>query len=380
MTASTTAALDLFLRGGVVSLLVLLAGRLLAEHGRVTAARLGALFAVGSAAYALCSLPGLHAQAGVWAGPLMALATANSYVFWLLACSLFDDAFRPRAWHGLGWLALAALGVVQGLVLVPGHRPEAALLGLVLDLQPLVWAGLAAWQAMATAAADLVEPRRRLRLFIVAAAALHSVLTALATRAGAGSATTGDGGGLWDAAGLLAISGVITLALLRVGGGHALFAADCAPVPTTPPAPEPAPVDPAWVTALERAMRLDRAYRRDGLTIGQLAVDLGLPEYRLRRLINQGLGHRNFNAFLNHYRLAEAKAALADPAQAEVPILTIALDAGFGSLGPFNRAFKADTGQTPGDFRRQMLPAPALVEPSKSAVGAVSASRISNPA
>ena len=78
-----------------------------------------------------------------------------------------------------------------------------------------------------------------------------------------------------------------------------------------------------------------------------------MPEYRLRRLINQRLGHRNFSSFVNGYRLAEATAALADPAQAEVPILTIALDAGFQSIGPFNRAFKAHTGMTPTAYRKQ---------------------------
>ena len=69
-------------------------------------------------------------------------------------------------------------------------------------------------------------------------------------------------------------------------------------------------------------------------------------------LINEGLGHRNFNAFLNRYRIEEAKAALADPTQKDVPIVTIAMDCGFKSLGPFNRAFKVDTGQTPSEFRR----------------------------
>ena len=102
---------------------------------------------------------------------------------------------------------------------------------------------------------------------------------------------------------------------------------------------------------------------------------VGVPEYRLRRLINQGLGHRNFNSFVNHYRIAEARAALADPAQAAVPVLTIALDAGFSSLGPFNRAFKAETGLTPSDFRRQNLGISGIGEPIPE-----SASRISNPA
>jgi len=83
-----------------------------------------------------------------------------------------------------------------------------------------------------------------------------------------------------------------------------------------------------------------------------LAQRLGIPEYKLRRLINQRLGYRNFNVFLNNHRIEESKAALADPAQAEVPIITIAMDAGFQSLGPFNRAFKALTGVTPTEYRR----------------------------
>jgi AraC-like DNA-binding protein len=66
----------------------------------------------------------------------------------------------------------------------------------------------------------------------------------------------------------------------------------------------------------------------------------GLGLKGLRRLINGELGFRNFTAFLNSYRLAEVRDVLADPDQREVPILTIALDAGFGSLGPFNRAFR----------------------------------------
>jgi AraC-like DNA-binding protein len=58
---------------------------------------------------------------------------------------------------------------------------------------------------------------------------------------------------------------------------------------------------------------------------------------------------------VNRWRLTDAKAALADPGQASVPVSTIALDAGFGSLGPFNRAFKAETGLTPSEYRAQAL-------------------------
>ena len=102
-------------------------------------------------------------------------------------------------------------------------------------------------------------------------------------------------------------------------------------------------------------MTVERVYRQEGLTIGVLAAKLDLPEYRLRQAINEGLGYRNFNAFLHRYRINEAKAALSDPGQRDVAVLTIAMDAGFQSIGPFNRAFKAATGRTPSEFRREHL-------------------------
>ena len=118
---------------------------------------------------------------------------------------------------------------------------------------------------------------------------------------------------------------------------------------------KPPAIDPELLRRLQQLMTVERAYRREGLTIGLLSAELGVPEYRLRQLINEGLGYRNFNAFLNHYRIEEAKAALADPEQKEVPVLTIAMDTGFQSVGPFNRAFKSVTDLTPTEFRRIAL-------------------------
>jgi len=76
-------------------------------------------------------------------------------------------------------------------------------------------------------------------------------------------------------------------------------------------------------------MEDDRAYRDEGLSVESLADRFGVPEFRLRRLINQRLGHRNFTDFVDLYRLEEAERALSDPAQARAPVLTIARDAGW---------------------------------------------------
>ncbi len=96
-------------------------------------------------------------------------------------------------------------------------------------------------------------------------------------------------------------------------------------------------------------------YRTPSLTIATLASQLDTQEHRLRALINKQLGHRNFSSFLNGYRISEAKEKFADRALVDLPILTIAMDLGYGSLAPFNRAFRAETGQTPSDFRKEAI-------------------------
>jgi AraC-like DNA-binding protein len=349
---ATLSALNLALRGGVVLLLLLIAAALLHDRPKPAVARLGALFALGAAAYTVCSVQGFHERAGLWAAPVIALAVGNNLVFWLFARALFGDDVRVGPGYLLLWAPIAAAGVVGALGLQPD--PVLRIIGLGLSLQAVAFAGLAVVQTLGSWAADLVEPRRRLRVFIVAATALHIGLTAAA-----GLAPRLDATPLVrfaDAVSLALIAVTVAWAALRGSTGALLLAAE--PHEGLKPATTIARLEPSdmvLLRRLEREMNEDRAYRRDGLTIGQLAHGLGVPEYRLRRVINRGLGHRNFAAYLNSHRIAEARAALSDPSQVETPILTIALDAGFGSLGPFNRAFKAETGLTPSAYRRAAL-------------------------
>ena len=120
-------------------------------------------------------------------------------------------------------------------------------------------------------------------------------------------------------------------------------------------APTIRPQDQATYARLTELMETRRVWAEPGLTIGALAEKLSAPEHQLRALINKGLGHRNFAGFLNSYRLAYAKDVLANAEHARLPVLTIAMDAGFGSLAPFNRAFKASEGITPSEYRAERL-------------------------
>ena len=97
----------------------------------------------------------------------------------------------------------------------------------------------------------------------------------------------------------------------------------------------------------------DGFYTETQLTIKELAIKLLTPEHQLRELINKHLGFRNFSDFLNSYRLPAACAQFSDAANIRKPILTIALELGYGSIATFNRAFKAKMGTTPKEYRNK---------------------------
>jgi AraC-like DNA-binding protein len=188
-----------------------------------------------------------------------------------------------------------------------------------------------------------------LRVFVVVTTAVYAGFNAMTQifvpGGGAQSLLTTANAGI-----LAGVVIAIAYSLMRVQG-EAIFPAATKPAAAVV-AGEANAVDRKLLDALLRLMADERIYRHEGITVGALATKLTVPEYRLRRLINRQLGYRNFNVFLNNHRIEEAKAALADPSQAEVPVITIAMDAGFQSLGPFNRAFKATTGVTPTEYRR----------------------------
>src|SRR6185312_2643738 len=348
------AMLEAGLRGAAVALDVVLAALLLRDSRRSPAGLYGALFALSAAAYVVVTAPGLLYQPALpWLVPLRLISLGTPAVFWLFAVAAFDDAAVASWRDALPWLGTVALGFVCASGLLPAACP------LYHALQ-LVFVGLAIRQALVGRAADLVEERRRFRVALVLAAALYTAAV-IVLELFMGGPPAAPPVSIANAAGLLALTFVFVLTQLSLSTHGQLIPA----VPATPRGfPTEAPPragaavgeqETALLDRLRRLMEQDRAYREEGLSVAALADKLSIPEYRLRRLIHHRLGHRNFSTFVNAYRLTDAVAALGDPSQAGVPVVTIALDAGFQSLGPFNRAFKAHTGMTPTDYRRLQL-------------------------
>lgn len=99
---------------------------------------------------------------------------------------------------------------------------------------------------------------------------------------------------------------------------------------------------------IDELMSVQKFYKETGLTLSKLSETLSVSEQKLRITINQTMGFRNFNQFLNHYRICEATQLIAS---SKDPIANIAMDVGFNSLSAFNKAFKEIHGKTPREFR-----------------------------
>ena len=96
-----------------------------------------------------------------------------------------------------------------------------------------------------------------------------------------------------------------------------------------------------------------KQYTDPELTLKSLSSSLHVSTQVLSMVINQESG-KNFNAFVNQYRIEEAKMLLSDPDHQSFTISAIAFKVGFNSLSSFNSAFKKETNLTPQAYRKEL--------------------------
>ena len=133
-----------------------------------------------------------------------------------------------------------------------------------------------------------------------------------------------------------------------------------APTAKKPPvksAPAPGAMDPRLGERIRGALEDEMRFATPDFKVADLAAAVGEQEYKVSQCITGLLGYRNFNHLINARRIEHAKLMLMAPEHRETPILSIAFDCGFGSIGPFNRAFKQEVGLTPRQFRLSAAPA-----------------------
>jgi len=336
---------------------LLLLVRLLVSNPRLRSAQLIALIVFCGICHVILS----RQDYGYWIAPAYrfdvgGLATFLNFarnltpgLFMILCFDLFSESRHFPRWL-LGLFALQMFLEVPVRWLMPPGWAYAydatqvipATLETLFALAALYWT-VTDWRA------DLIEARRAGRALTLLVIALNIVLSSLLLR------LLIDQNSIANyythealIASSLAVVAFLLLALSDQDIGSRIDPAHAA----APPAPKPADAETqAALARLANLLEVERVYRRPSLSLGDLADLAQVPEYRLRKLINEALGYQNFNAFLHGYRIREACEMLRDPAQRRIPILTIALSVGYQSVNTFNRGFRDIVGMTPSAYR-----------------------------
>ncbi len=330
-------------------------------HHKGSLARLMSLFCICLIAY-LLNRVFADSQSPAVTFLLNRFATMTPLVLWVIAFNLFVDSWRI---HRRIWLAMVIFVVARviGIPLYDPASPRSEFWFIVVYFIPqLILLGFsihAVYLAIKGYNQDLMEQRRRARLlFVISMGILLSVLV------GNGFFSFVDpfldNFQLFDLSPIPITVFPLYIFLITLGFNLTIFHLRQDTFLLPPSEPEQnnnssqaidqsnRNADPAVLAQIKKLMEEDQLYRKMGLTITELAEALSMQEYLLRRLINQQLNYRNFNQFLNNYRINEACKRLRDTRS---PISTIALDVGYVSLSSFNKAFKDRYNITPSDYR-----------------------------
>jgi len=275
------------------------------------------------------------------------LSIPNIGLLWWFMLSLLKDDFKLGRfeWTGMFLLCLAPFTYwLDRLGLPIAYWDEINVYG---GIVPFIMIAHLIWVALSELSIDLVEPRRRARYWLSAAILLAVLISLLSEYLGNPLTESLLRNGF-----ALPVTWLWLFWLSRMQPEVLRFEPQQEPIKRTS---DIDPKDHALHQRLLEAMQEKQWYKQHGLTISVLAQALNTQEHRLRVLINRSMGYRNFSAFLSSYRIDYIKSVLADPEKARLPILTVALDAGYASLQTFNRIFKQAEGMTPSDYRMKIL-------------------------
>ena len=335
----------------------LLAARLLASRPRLRSAQLIALIALNTICavvlahqeYGYWTPPAFRIDVGGWTGFMNLARNLTPGLFMLLCFTLFTERRRFPRW-------LLALLALQLALEEPAHaliRADWAYARFATETAPALlqtlFVGFALYWTVADWRVDLVEGRRRTRLLILAVIGVVTMASGLLTRV---LVDPGSYANYLVHLGLtvayLVVMAFVLLWLTQADVGRRL---DFEPVQPIERSPRPAADEGPALARLKALLEDERVCEQEGPSLRALADRVGLPEYRLRRLIHEQLGYRNFNALLHDYRIREACRQLSDPSLRRTPILTIALSVGYSSVNTFNRGFREVMRVTPSAYR-----------------------------
>jgi len=340
---------DLFFRFAVIGQFALLAIAILFKSCRFQSILLTTLI-VCACSYLLLTpqIPNHHY--GFLRGVLLFFTDIVPYVCWFYVFSLLDDDFHPKNWSwpintlilgGIAWLVYVFIYLQgHGKYHEMNHWFEAIVTLHILYI------------ALKDLQDDLVDSRRKKRMFIVFILSGYGLVLTVLELTQASMVHTS----IFSLVNSSLFFLVINVFFVNAIKQH--YQQVVSKIDGDKITPE-LPTTNIPIVFQQRFSKLTQFidagnFTQPDLTIRQLSTQLDIPEHQLRELINQCLGFKNFSSFLNNYRIPCACEQFDNIENLRKPILSIALELGYGSIAPFNRAFKEMTGKTPTQYRQSV--------------------------
>jgi len=104
-------------------------------------------------------------------------------------------------------------------------------------------------------------------------------------------------------------------------------------------------------SVLLQLMEKEKLFLINDLRLTDVAKKAGIPLYQISWVINN-IFKKNFNDFVNEYRVEEFKKKLSNPDNNHLTILAIGMDSGFNSKATMNSVFKTHAKLSPSQYRK----------------------------
>ena len=101
-------------------------------------------------------------------------------------------------------------------------------------------------------------------------------------------------------------------------------------------------------------MEINKAYLNPDINLSDMAIQVNMSRTKLSEVINSGF-NKNFNDFVNTYRVEAFKSMLKENKHKQLSLLGIAMDCGFNSKATFNRVFRKLTNTSPSEYLNSTL-------------------------
>ena len=341
---------ELFLRSTAAIIALLAASLLIFHNSKTTSFRWIALFLISLALGAI-----IHTAHGI-APPLLVraliLPVSSSFIvlLWIAARSYFIDDFKIGCLELIViiiWFSLLSFDYLS----LASNSPEAGTLaGSIRHFLSYIIVGHIAFVVVSGAGPDLIEARRKVRVYFTLSVIFLYLMNKIAESVyGYHQLPLWFTALLWGLISILLLRSLLPLLQINPKALEIHFGTNN--VRKSPPS---IPHEQQHIIDnLNSLMTNNEIYLEPELSVRQLAEELDTTEHQLRTLINQAMGHRNFRAYINGYRVRHASILLSSSEQ-KYSMLDIAMNSGFGSLASFNRIFKETTTQSPREFRSSL--------------------------